>query len=102
MNLKNLRQQKKLTQDELAKELNITRPTYANYESEITQPTIETLIKLADYFNVSIDYLVGRNYRNDLGYLTQEQKTLVQMIQELNEINLIKATSYIAGLVAGQ
>lgn len=102
MKLKELRKQAKLTQKELANTLNLSQPTYQNYESEYTQPPIDLLIKLADYFNVSMDYLVGRNYRNDLGYLTQEQKTLVQMIQELNEINLIKATSYIAGLVAGQ
>ena len=102
MNLKLLRSKTKLTQDEMAKELNITRPTYANYESEITQPPIELLCKIADYHNVSLDYLVGRNYNNEIGYLTEEQKNLVNLIKELNQLNLLKAIGYISGLVAGQ
>lgn len=58
--LKKLRLQKKLTQEELAEKLGITRGTYAHYEINKRQPDYETLQKLADFFNVSVDYLLGR------------------------------------------
>jgi len=40
--------------------LGITRPAYTAYEMGKRQPDYETLIKLADYFNVTVDYLLGR------------------------------------------
>ncbi len=58
--LKQLRKERALTQADVAKYLNITRQGYANYENEITNPTPTILIKLADLFECSIDYLIGR------------------------------------------
>ncbi|MEZ2733742.1 helix-turn-helix transcriptional regulator [Aneurinibacillus aneurinilyticus] len=58
--LKELRQRKQLTQEETAKLLNISRGTYAHYEIDKRQPDFATLQKLADFFDVSIDYLLGR------------------------------------------
>jgi transcriptional regulator with XRE-family HTH domain len=63
--LKMLRTEKRMTQYELAKELNMARSTYAQYEVNRRQPEIDTLKKLADYFNVTTDYLLGRTeYRS--------------------------------------
>ncbi|MBN6187748.1 helix-turn-helix transcriptional regulator [Aneurinibacillus sp. BA2021] len=58
--LKELRQQRQLTQEETARRLNISRGTYAHYEIGKRQPDFATLQKLADFFDVSIDYLLGR------------------------------------------
>ncbi len=58
--LKSLRLSKKLTQDELAKILKISRSTVGMYEKGDREPDYETLESIADYFNVSIDYLLGR------------------------------------------
>ncbi|WLR50072.1 helix-turn-helix transcriptional regulator [Bacillus tianshenii] len=58
--LKRLRQSKGLTQTELAKKLDLTRGTYAHYEINKRQPDYETLHKIADFYNVSTDYLLGR------------------------------------------
>ncbi|RZI50274.1 helix-turn-helix transcriptional regulator [Aeribacillus composti] len=58
--LKKLRESKRLSQQQLADKLNINRSTYARYELGQTQPDFETLEKLADFFEVSIDYLLGR------------------------------------------
>ncbi|MBU3145593.1 helix-turn-helix domain-containing protein [Clostridium sp. CF012] len=55
-----LRQDKDLTQDVLAKELNIDRKTLSNYETAYRTPSIYLVVKIADYFNVSTDYLLGR------------------------------------------
>nr|DAL87881.1 MAG TPA: repressor protein [Caudoviricetes sp.] len=58
--LKSLRESKDLSQQELADRLKINRSTYARYELGQTQPDFDTLQKLADYFDVSTDYILGR------------------------------------------
>jgi len=88
MNLKEIRNKTKLTQNDLALKLNIARSTYNGYEQGISEPNIETLCKLADYYDVSLDYLVGRQYKNDIGFLSPEQKNIVYVIKQLNEKNL--------------
>lgn len=58
--LKQLRNEYKITQKQLAKTLGVGRPTIAGYETKGIQPSYETLNKIADYFKVSTDYLLGR------------------------------------------
>lgn len=58
--LKQLRKSKKLSQVELAKKLNVSQSTIAYYENEEKQPGYETLKQIADLFEVSVDYLLGR------------------------------------------
>lgn len=58
--LKQLRHEKKMTQNELAKILGIPRGTYAHYELNKRTPDYELLIDTAQFFNVSTDYLLGR------------------------------------------
>ena len=61
--LKKLRLAKNLTQQQVASEINLSQQAYANYESGNRQPSYEMLIKIAEYFNVSIDYLLtGKEY----------------------------------------
>lgn len=55
-----LRLNKKVTQEEAAKKIGVARTTYAGYEINRSEPDIYTLVKIANYFNTSIDYLVGR------------------------------------------
>lgn len=64
-NLKKLRSERGLTQIELSKNLNINRATYAHYETGRREPDIETLKLLADYFNVSVDYLLGNSDKKE-------------------------------------
>ena len=58
--LKSLRKAQGLTQEELAKALKISRSTIGMYENGSREPDYETLELIADYFNVDIDYLLGR------------------------------------------
>lgn len=58
--LKSLRKSKGLTQDELAKRLKISRSTIGMYENGSREPDFETIELIADFFNVDIDYLLGR------------------------------------------
>ncbi|QDY85898.1 helix-turn-helix transcriptional regulator [Paenibacillus polymyxa] len=55
-----LREHKGLKQEELAQSLGITRAALSHYEKNRRKPDFETLTKLADIFEVTIDYLVGR------------------------------------------
>lgn len=59
--LRFIRNQNKKTQKNISDFLQITDRSYQNYEYGLREPNIETLIKLADFFDVSLDYLVGRS-----------------------------------------
>lgn len=59
--LKELRKAEKLTQRDMAEKLNIVQPSYIRYENGTAEPSQETLIKIAEIFDVSVDYLLGRN-----------------------------------------
>lgn len=58
--LKELRYKKELSQRELASILNMSPSTIAMYETGQREPDAETLSKIADFFGVTIDYLLGR------------------------------------------
>ena len=60
MRLKEIRRNKGISQLKLAMDLNTSQNTISRYETGEREPGINELIKIADYFNVSIDYLVGR------------------------------------------
>lgn len=63
MKLKILRQERKLTQAQLAKELNMNQNTISRYENGEREAGYAELIEIANYFGVSIDYLLGRTKR---------------------------------------
>ena len=58
--LKTLRESAKLSQKKLADEIGIKQPLIAKYETEIILPSLAVLVKYGDYFDVSIDYILGR------------------------------------------
>ena len=58
--IRNLREDNDLTQQQIADMLYINRRTYAAYENGINSMTPETLCKIADIFNTSVDWLLGR------------------------------------------
>lgn len=58
--LKELRTKKKMLQRDVAKYLNVTVRTYQYYESGELEPSLEKLVKIADLFEVSTDFLLGR------------------------------------------
>ncbi|MDR1781541.1 MAG: XRE family transcriptional regulator [Bacilli bacterium] len=57
--MKKLRESKKINQKTLANELGISQHRYSNYEREKRQPEYDILLKIAKYFNVTVDYLLG-------------------------------------------
>ena len=59
MKLKELREERKISQTSLGNYLGVTRSTICQYEKGNRQPDFETLKKLSEYFEVSVDYLIG-------------------------------------------
>lgn len=60
MRIRELRRARRVTQLKMAMDLDISQNTISRYESGEREPGIAELIRIADYFHVSIDYLVGR------------------------------------------
>ena len=63
--IRNIRIDRGLTQEDIAKLLNVKQNTYCQYETGVLNYPLDLVVKLAEYYNVSMDYLVG---------LTDEQK----------------------------
>lgn len=104
MKLLELRKSKGITQQEIANILGINNVTYYGYEKGRTEPNLQMLIKIADFYGVSLDYLCEHKTRNqlDIGYLTDMQKATVLELKQLNESNLAEVYGYINGLLVKQ
>ena len=83
--IKDLREDRDLRQTDLAKATGIDQRTISNYETGKSSPDAYALIKLADYFNVSIDFLVGRINYNFYGKADKE-KTIEDIIDRLQAL----------------
>lgn len=59
-NIKQLRKEKNISQKELASLIDVSQRLISNYEDGSATPTVENLIKIADTFKVSLDYLTDR------------------------------------------
>lgn len=102
MKIKELRMVEKKTQLEVANYLGIKQSSYQSYETGNTEPNVENLCKLADLYNVSVDYLIGRAIKNDIGYLSDQERAMIETFKKLNEVNQIKVASYALGILSTQ
>lgn len=85
--IRELREKASLRQIDVAKATGIDQKTLSNYETEKTYPDSYSLIRLADFFGVSIDYLVCRDGGKALSDKKQEAYDKIDRIkQELNEL----------------
>ena len=103
-NLKQIRNSKHLLQTKVAIDLNVTQETISSYETNRVFPSSDMLIKLADYYNTSIDYLLCRTKYNmpidDIkpNNITDDDFILLNKINKLSSINKAKIEGYIDGL----
>ena len=102
MKILELRKEKQLSQEEISKQINISQSNYSKYEKQKIEMPIDTAIKLADFYNVSLDYLCDRPFNNNIGYIPEEKKEVVKMILQLNQENTLKLFGYVSGLLAMQ
>lgn len=61
LRIRELRQEQRMTQQELADTFSVRVRTYQGYEYGESHPDVAKLVEIADYFNVSLDYLMGRS-----------------------------------------
>ena len=103
-NIKKLRTKKNILQTKLALDLNLTQEAISSYETERVTPSADILIKLADYFNTNIDYILCRTTYNlpinslKPNNITDSQFQLLTKINKLSSIDQAKVEAYIDGL----
>lgn len=102
-NLRILREKKHLTQVRLSIDIEVSQELISQYEIGKTKPTIENLFKLADYFNCSIDYLLGRtDTPQTLEKISKNNCEIIDIIEKYNSLsadNKNHLTSYLNHLV---
>ena len=99
-NLRNARENANLKQVEVSRKASFNNKSISNWENGVSLPCLEDAIKLADLYNVSLDVLVGRNYRSQNRIsLTLEEITLITNYRQLNSIGKQKAEDYINDLI---
>ena len=79
--LRQLRSEKNISTYKLADILHVSRSSISNYETGIRTPSYELLVEIANFFNVSIDYLLGR---------TSDRRTADQILEEYSVICNVK------------
>ncbi len=87
-NIKKLRLARKMSQVELAKELNISKQCVSNWENDNIQPSVEMLVKLAEAFQVSTDVLLGLKKDNSIsveGLSEREVAHIRLLIEDLRK-----------------
>ena len=92
-NIKKLRIVRGLNQVEFAKILCVTKQCVSNWENDNVVPSIDMLCKIADLFEVSTDYLLGRSERRvvEVSSLTDEQIAhITSLIYDLTKLNRMK------------
>jgi len=88
--LRKLRKESELTQQQLADKLDVTKASISAYETNAKYPSIEVLIKIANTFHVSADYLLGisESARFENAMLTDEQNLIVsEIVNEFIHLN---------------
>ncbi len=97
MRLRELRKINNLTQKDLGKKMGVSAQTILNWENNVYQPSVNELIKLADIFNVSLDYLVNRERNNNIDDIKKElakmpQDILIEIFKEALD-NYLKSSN---------
>ncbi len=101
MRLKELREERRLSQDGLALKLNVSQSTISAYEVGDRTPDLETLIAIAQFFGVSLDYLAGQSdlkqqiRQSDLNSSELEH---LRIYRQLSDMDREKVSAYIEGL----
>ena len=92
-NIKKLRLASGLNQVEFAKNLCVTKQCVSNWENDNVVPSIDMLCKIADFFGVSTDYLLGKSDKRviEVSSLTDEQIAhITSLIDDLTRLNKMK------------
>lgn len=90
-NLKLLRKEKGVSQQKLADAIRVSQPSINKYENHNIEPDIQILIRMADYFDTSVDFLIGRteereaNPQSDVCYLSTREREMLGQYRRLSK-----------------
>lgn len=100
-----LRQENKMTQEELGKIIGVSKAAISKYEKGLVKPSVSSLWDMADFFNVSVDYLIGKSDAftanvSDHAYISEvvdifeemsneEKEKVLMFIKKLNDSDLL-------------
>ncbi|MFR5858635.1 MAG: helix-turn-helix domain-containing protein [Clostridia bacterium] len=105
MKIKELRQLKHLSQMKLAEILNLNHKTLSHYETGAREPDIQTLCLLADYFEVSVDTLIGHTPVSSDALLSDDELSLIadyRMLGQADKERLQKIISALKNVAAAE
>ncbi len=85
--LVHLRKKQKLPQKIVAEDLGIARSTYSNYENNIRLPDYNMLLRIADYFQVSTDFLLGREDRTNKTLTSENLAKALETLTYASDLN---------------
>ncbi|MGN1212934.1 MAG: helix-turn-helix domain-containing protein [Christensenellales bacterium] len=104
MRLKETRELNSISQKQLCLDLSIPTTTYNGYEKGRSQPDIDTLCKLADYFNVSLDYLCEHETKHviDTSNWSDTKKGVAEILNQLSEQNSLVLLGYVTHMLKQQ
>ncbi len=100
--IKQLREEKHLSQQRLSLDLNVSQATISKYELGQTDPDIQMIVDLANYFRVSADYLLeisDDKHNISDSRLSETEKQLIADFKRLNELQQAKLLAYLQGLL---
>lgn len=83
--LKIARTESGYNQEYVSEVLGVTRAAYSRYENDLREPTVDYILKLANLFNVSADFLINTNLYNKNAVLNDTEKKLLNIFRDLNE-----------------
>ncbi|MDP4109398.1 MAG: helix-turn-helix transcriptional regulator [Bacillota bacterium] len=103
--LRDLREENNVKQKDLAQQLNLKPNAISKYEKNVSQPSIATLIKIAEIFHVSVDYLLGLSsiknpYSADR--FTPKEAEIIIKYRKLSKENQIRIDERIGAMIDGQ
>lgn len=96
-NLERIRKARKVSQSTLGKELGLTQQMISSYEKGISSPNVEILVKIADYFHVSLDTLVG--YVPKETEVTPTESRFLRYFETLNKMDREKCIMIVETLI---
>lgn len=89
MKLKELRKSRNITQNELAQKFNVSNQTILNWENNIFSPSVQQLKDLADFFQVSVDFLIEhetKNLNSKFKYENLSKEELIEIVDSISKI----------------
>lgn len=99
--LKELREGKRISQQKLAIDLNISQASISKYEIGSAEPDINSIIRISDYFGVTTDYLLGNSavkFPLSQSDLSEEEVNLLADYRKLDSLRKQKISAYLKGL----